>query len=546
VFSHRDKEVQMPLNLSASSAVWRWRLLALLLVLGAAALQLTWLLRHCALDLAPDEAHYWDWSRQLDFSYYSKGPLVAWLIRASGELVALVSDNAMLGVRLPALLCTVFFLASLYVLTVQTCQREDLACAVVAVALTMPAVSVMASIMTIDAPFLACWGWALVCGHRAVFRGDGWAWLLTGVIVGVGILAKYTMVLWPASLFLFLVTSPAQRRQLREPGFWGLLLTAAACCLPIAIWNAQHGWVTVKHVSGLAGVTKPAAALHWLGPFIFVGAQFGLLLGLWFVAWALAMVRHHPGREREPALRYLWWLSAPTFAVFLLFSPKTAGGEVNWPVAGYVSGLVLTAVALRRALPARPIPRMLLGGALAGTCALGAALALVLHYPQRAYPALGALADALYPQQPLALRRLDPTCRLRGWQHLAAAVDQLRADLAAEGFEPVVAGAMWNIPGELAFYCRGNPTVYSLGRAVGDRQSQYDLWRANPLADPEAFAGRTFILVGDFPNLGHAFNEVSAPRAVEFRVAGRPVSAWQVRVARGYRGFPAGTAPSRH
>ncbi len=34
------------------------------------------------LDLSPDEAHYWEWSRRLDLSYYSKGPLVAYLIRA--------------------------------------------------------------------------------------------------------------------------------------------------------------------------------------------------------------------------------------------------------------------------------------------------------------------------------------------------------------------------------------------------------------------------------------------------------------------------------
>ena len=32
------------------------------------------------LDLSPDEAHYWEWSRRLDLSYYSKGPLIAYLI----------------------------------------------------------------------------------------------------------------------------------------------------------------------------------------------------------------------------------------------------------------------------------------------------------------------------------------------------------------------------------------------------------------------------------------------------------------------------------
>ncbi|HMK49658.1 MAG TPA: phosphatase PAP2 family protein, partial [Thermodesulfovibrionales bacterium] len=32
------------------------------------------------IDLGPDEAHYWEWTRRLDLSYYSKGPMIAYLI----------------------------------------------------------------------------------------------------------------------------------------------------------------------------------------------------------------------------------------------------------------------------------------------------------------------------------------------------------------------------------------------------------------------------------------------------------------------------------
>ena len=65
---------------------WRWRGSAMLVVLAVALLRVAYLAWTCPLDLAPDEAHYWDWSRHLDWSYYSKGPLVAWLIRAGGTL----------------------------------------------------------------------------------------------------------------------------------------------------------------------------------------------------------------------------------------------------------------------------------------------------------------------------------------------------------------------------------------------------------------------------------------------------------------------------
>src|SRR6266511_2408846 len=92
------------------------------LILLAAVLRFLYLALDCPLDLSPDEAHYWDWSRHLDWSYYSKGPLVAWLIRLSRELfgpwsVALTGGE-MLAVRLPAVVCGGLLLASLYVLTV--------------------------------------------------------------------------------------------------------------------------------------------------------------------------------------------------------------------------------------------------------------------------------------------------------------------------------------------------------------------------------------------------------------------------------------------
>ena len=57
-------------------------ILAAVLTLGFAG-HLVYLTRDCPIDLSGDEAHYWDWSRQLDLSYYSKGTLVAYIIRTS-------------------------------------------------------------------------------------------------------------------------------------------------------------------------------------------------------------------------------------------------------------------------------------------------------------------------------------------------------------------------------------------------------------------------------------------------------------------------------
>ena len=518
--------------------VWACRLLAATLILGAAALHVGYMLHRCPLDLSPDEAHYWDWSRHLDWSYYSKGPLVAFLIRAGCAAVGPWSERHGAGltfaVRLPAVVCGSLLLLSLYIQTVQVFRRETLALGVVALALTLPVIAAGAFLMTIDAPYTCCWGWALVLGHRAIFRASGWAWPAAGLAVGLGILAKYTMLLYLPSVGLFLLMQPDRRRLLLRPGFWVMSAVAGFCCLPILVWNLRNGWVTFRHVGGLAG-----EGLHWFGPLNYVGGQAALLLGYWFVVWAAAMVRRNPWAETDAGARYLWWLSAPMFLVFLGFSIKDGGGELNWPVTAYLSGLVLAAdwLAGRLASPAG-WRRRLAWAALALASVVGLAGTVVMHHTDWVQPLLLRLSGPEGPANRTPLRRFDPTCRLRGWRTLAAAVDRERVRVAfEEGRPPDLAASVWWVPGELGVYCAGHPQAYSIGLSAGDRHSQYDLW-TNPLDNGDQFLGRTFLIVGDVPEEARrAFAEVEEPLPVEYREKGQLIMQWKVTVCRGFRGF---------
>ena len=167
------------------------------------------------------------------------------------------TGNLMFAVRLPAVVCGSLLLIALYTLAVQVYGSRRLGLGVVGVALTLPVIAAGSSLMTIDAPYTCCWAWALVGGHRAVFRGSWWAWPLTGMLIGAGVLAKYTMIVFLPSLGLFLLFTPVYRRRLVQPGFWIMTAVAGLCCLPILIWNAQHQWVTVRHLLGLSGFAEP-------------------------------------------------------------------------------------------------------------------------------------------------------------------------------------------------------------------------------------------------------------------------------------------------
>src|ERR1700688_4209334 len=96
------------------------QLISLLVISTSVAVSPAYVWLWCPLDLASDEAHYWDWSRHLDWCYYSKGPLVAWLIRGRCELfgsasVAITGDLSA-AVRIPAILCHGALLSGCYIL----------------------------------------------------------------------------------------------------------------------------------------------------------------------------------------------------------------------------------------------------------------------------------------------------------------------------------------------------------------------------------------------------------------------------------------------
>ena len=117
--------------------------------------------------------------------------------------------------------------------------------------------SVGTILMTIDPPLVLCWTLALVAGWRAV-QADG----TTHIGCGLAWL--------PAWAFSASTARPTHRllgavlpalapgaRALKKPGPYLALLIFALCTLPVLIWNAQHGWITDRHVADDAGMSLP-------------------------------------------------------------------------------------------------------------------------------------------------------------------------------------------------------------------------------------------------------------------------------------------------
>ena len=120
-------------------------------------------------------------------------------------------------------------------------------------------------------------------------------------------------------------------------------------CVPIVIWNAQHDWVTVKHVARLAGDLAGEKAAVGRGPAVGgaadrrVGGQAALLMGYWFIVWGAAAIAWNPVRRQDAgnALPVVD-VGAGVRAVPRL-QPQDRRRRANWPVTAYLSGCVLAA-----------------------------------------------------------------------------------------------------------------------------------------------------------------------------------------------------------
>jgi 4-amino-4-deoxy-L-arabinose transferase-like glycosyltransferase len=258
-------------------------------------------------DLFVDESQYWLWGRNLDLGYYSKPPLIAWVIRGVTELFG---SDAAFFVRLPGAVlhgATALLLGG--VAARLTDARAALWTAVTYVTLPMAALgSILISTDTVMAPFLAA---ALLCHLRAAKTGRAGVAMLAGVLAGFAFLAKYAAIYLLFGIGLAAVFMPAFRIPPRAT--LALIVAFGATILPNVLWNLGNQLTTVAHTMDNVGWVRGESWLSGLnlaGLAEFLLAQFAVVGPVVFAAllWGYA-------RPGAPALRALSLISAPPLQI---------------------------------------------------------------------------------------------------------------------------------------------------------------------------------------------------------------------------------------
>src|SRR5262245_12428480 len=147
-------------------------------LLGALTVIRTIGLHYSVVDLFFDESQYWSWSRELAFGYFSKPPLLAWIIAGSSAVCG--DGEACVRAASPIL----YFGTSLviYAIAEELYDARVGFWSALAFAL-LPGVVFSSRIISTDVPLLLCWALALLAFVKLLRCPDTrWACVLGAAI----------------------------------------------------------------------------------------------------------------------------------------------------------------------------------------------------------------------------------------------------------------------------------------------------------------------------------------------------------------------------
>src|SRR5205823_1156251 len=210
------------------------------------------------------------WSERLAPAYFSKGPGVAFAIRAS----TMIFGANEFGVRFFSPLLGAGTSLLLFYLGRRMFNASAALWAVIGLNAT-PIFNLGSFLMTIDPLSLFFWVAAMFSFWRVVesSRRFSWYWLATGAFIGLGFLCKYTNALAIVGIVLILVLMPKLRLEFRRPGFYLMLAIFLLCCVPPIVWNQQHAWATLTHLRSRGGIDQHTG-LHPLEFLAFLAEHF--------------------------------------------------------------------------------------------------------------------------------------------------------------------------------------------------------------------------------------------------------------------------------
>ncbi len=285
-----------------------------------------------------DEAQYWSWSQDPKWGYFSKPPLLAWIISVSNYLCG----NTETCIRLPVPI--LYFVATIFVFfSTRIMTNNDIASSFSAIIFNlMPGITFSSFVTTTDVP-LILFSSAFALLFLIIYKKENpsyFYFFLLGVVFFFGFLSKYAMAYLLISTFILIIFFKEFRKKIIN--FRGLifLLTFFLLIVPHVYWNFKNGFVTFNHTIQNANVGS--LNFNFKEPFFFILSQF-IVFGLYPLYFILQNIPIYKKLNNENKILLIFFFT-PIIIISILsiFSRANA----NWAAVGFPFGVIFLAIIL--------------------------------------------------------------------------------------------------------------------------------------------------------------------------------------------------------
>lgn len=350
-------------------------------------------------------------------------------------------------------------------------------------------------------------------------------WAVLGLVLGLGLLNKISVLWWGAGLAVALVLTPL-RAQLRTRGPWLCAALAGLIFAPHVLWQVGNGWPTREFIANATQNKMQASS-----PLDFLLGQLDMMttsLLLWLVG--LLFVLFHPAVAR---FRALAWIYLTVFAILAFAGASRSvylAPAYTWLfAAGGVAFERLDAGRRRFLRPAFLIFLVALG-------LLVTPLALPILPIEKYLPLARAMGEAPSTEERHELGRLGQFfADMHGWPEIVGQVAAVHAALPPE--DKAVAAIFapnYGVAGAVDHFGQR----YGLPKAISGHNN-YWLW------GPGGWDGKVLIVIGGKEaKLRELFDRVEKAGRTACGDCMPYENDRQIWIARGLKGLPAELWPS--
>ena len=406
-----------------------------------------------SIGFSVDEAHYALYAQHLAWSYFDHPPLVGWI---QWPLVTLTSSEGL--IRLVPELLWVISCLLVYQVTLEihrfiqgrnsgyltsslpSANTCGLMAVLAIVAAPMPHVLAIGLLPdTLLAPLsLGLMFMALRWLIQDRFTISDW--LLTGALLGLAGLSKYTAIFTAFALLIVFIVA-RRKPSIGKIGFWLALLLALLLISPVLYWNWLNDWISFKYqiAHGSGG--------EWLWRRLgtFLGIQI-IVFGPLLIIGSYIFLKDCIHASRFSLLALLGFFFIP----FVIFASLSGGGGLpHWTTPAWFCLAPFAGIGLAKAwsLQHRTVIRILFVFQIA-LCMIGFGFVLS-----------GGITSSSIKSNPIA--------DLYGWKLAGQKAAELTQATKADG----IAVQNWTLASRAAWYAKPIPVF-----VLDQRKDQFDIW----------------------------------------------------------------------